>query len=159
MARTLSTDLRTRVIAAVDGGLSRRAAAERFGVGVATAIRLVRIFRATGAVGAHPKGGDLRSHRIEAHRDVILRAITDQVDITIVELADLLARERGLYVARSTVWRFLNRHGMTFQKKRRTPASRTGPTLQRGVRRGSTRSLSLIPTAWCSSTRPAPRPR
>ena len=31
MARTLSTDLRTRVIAAVDGGLSRRAAAERFG--------------------------------------------------------------------------------------------------------------------------------
>jgi transposase len=116
MARTLSTDLRTRVIAAVDGGLSRRAAAERFGVGVATAIRWVRTFRATGAVDAHPKGGDLRSHRIEAHRDVILRAITDQVDITIVELADLLAREHGLHVARSTVWRFLNRHGMTFKK-------------------------------------------
>ena len=116
MARTLSTDLRTRVIAAVDGGLSRRAAAERFGIGVATAIRWVRTFRTTGAVGAHPKGGDLRSHRIEAHRDVILRAITDRVDITIVELADLLAREHGLHVARSTVWRFLDRHGMTFKK-------------------------------------------
>ena len=62
MARTLSTDLRTRVIAAVDGGLSRRAAVERFGIGVATAIRWVRTFRATGAVGAHRKGGDLRSH-------------------------------------------------------------------------------------------------
>ena len=118
MARTLSTDLRTRVIAAVGGGLSRRAAAERFGVGVATAIRWVRTFRTTGAVGAHPKGGDLRSHRIEAHRDVILRAISERVDITIVELADLLAREHGLHVARSTVWRFLDRHSMTFKKNR-----------------------------------------
>ena len=116
MGRTLSTDLRTRVIAAVEGGLSRRAAAERFGIGVATAIRWVRTFRTTGAIGAAPKGGDLRSHRIEAHRDVILGAIARQVDITIVELVDLLARERDLHVARSTVWRFLNRHGMSFKK-------------------------------------------
>ena len=116
MARTLSMDLRARVIAAVDGGLSRRAAAERFGIGVATAIRWVRMFRATGSIGACAKGGDLRSHRIEAHRDVILSAIANQVDITIVELVGLLARERGLHVARSTVWRFLNRHGMTFKK-------------------------------------------
>lgn len=39
MARTLPEDLRGRVIAAVEGGASRRAAAERFGIGVATAIR------------------------------------------------------------------------------------------------------------------------
>ena len=64
MARTLSEDLRGRVIAAVEGGASRRAAAERFGVGVATAIRWMRVFRATGATSAQPKGGDLRSHRI-----------------------------------------------------------------------------------------------
>ena len=35
MAKTLSEDLRSRVIAAVEAGASRRAAAERFGVGVA----------------------------------------------------------------------------------------------------------------------------
>ena len=34
-----------------------------------------------------------------------------------MELVDLLSREHGLHVARSTVWRFLNRHGMTFKKK------------------------------------------
>jgi transposase len=89
MARTLSTDLRARVIAAVDGGLSRRAAAERFGIGVATAIRWVRTFRATGSISAQAKGGDLRSYRIETHRDAILAAIVSQVDITIVELAEL----------------------------------------------------------------------
>ncbi len=72
MGRTLSEDLRLRVIAAVEAGLSRRAAAERFGVGIATAIRWMRAFKATGSTRAQPKGGDQRSHRIEAYRDVIL---------------------------------------------------------------------------------------
>ena len=36
MAKTLSEDLRGRVIAAIEAGASRRGAAERFGVGVAT---------------------------------------------------------------------------------------------------------------------------
>jgi len=38
MARALSVDLRQRVIAAIDGGLSCRQAAERFGVSAASAI-------------------------------------------------------------------------------------------------------------------------
>ena len=46
MARTLSQDLRSRVIAAVDGGMSRNAAAERFGVAIATAVRWVHVWRA-----------------------------------------------------------------------------------------------------------------
>ncbi len=118
MARTLSEDLRLRVIAAVESGLSRRAAAERFGVGVATAIRWIRAFKATGTTRAQPKGGDLRSGRIEAYRDVILGAVTAQVDITLVELVDLLRQQHGLHVAPSTVWRFLDRHGMTTKKNR-----------------------------------------
>jgi transposase len=116
MARTLSEDLRTRVIASVEGGLSRRAAAERFGIGVATAIRWVRAFRASGSIQARPKGGDLRSHRIEAYREVILGAVAAQVDITLVELAEMLRRDHGLHVAPSTVWRFLDRHAMTVKK-------------------------------------------
>ena len=86
MARTLSEDLRGRVVAAVEGGASRRAVAERFGIGVGTAIRWVRVFRATGTVSALPKGGDLRSHRIKAFRDVVLAAVEAQKDITLAEL-------------------------------------------------------------------------
>ena len=74
MGKTLSGDLRSRVIPAVDRGLSRRAAAERFEVSVATAIRWVRTFRATGARSARAREGDQRSHRIEAYRDVLLGA-------------------------------------------------------------------------------------
>ena len=118
MGKTLSRDLRERVIAAVEGGWSRRAAAERFGVSVATAIRWVREFRLTGATHAKPKGGDQRSHRIEACGGVILTAITAQVDITLVELAELLRRDHGARFAPSTVWRFLSRHGVTFKKNR-----------------------------------------
>ena len=88
MGRTLSEDLRSRVVGAVEGGLSRRAAAKRFGVGVATAIRWVRVFHATGVTKARRKGGDQRSQRIEAYRAVILGAVEAEVDITLVELAD-----------------------------------------------------------------------
>ena len=39
MARALSQDLRDRVVSSIEGGLSCRRAAARFGVGIATAIR------------------------------------------------------------------------------------------------------------------------
>ena len=116
MGKFLSADLRSRVIAAIEGGLSRRAAAERFGVGVASAIRWMSEWRITGATCAKPQGGDQRSHRIEAYRDIILGAIDAQVDITLVELADLLRLEHGVCFVPSTVWRFLDRHAMTVKK-------------------------------------------
>jgi transposase len=65
MARSLSEDLRTRLVAAVEGGLSRRAAAERFGVAAASAVRWVKAWRTTSTVRPKPQGGDQRSHRIE----------------------------------------------------------------------------------------------
>ncbi|MSP29855.1 MAG: hypothetical protein EXR09_05220 [Acetobacteraceae bacterium] len=58
-------------------------------------------------------------------------AIEAQVNITLVKLADMLRRDQGACFAPSTVWRFLDRHAMTV-KKRRTPASRSGPTLLGG---------------------------
>ena len=103
MARTLSQDLRSRMIAAVDGGMSRNAAAERFGVAIATAVRWVHVWRTTGVAAAKPKGGDTRSQRIEVFRDVILAAIEARVDITLTELADMLRREHGVSFARSTI--------------------------------------------------------
>ena len=66
MGQPLSQDLRTRVVAAVSGGLSRRAAAERFGVSAATAVRWVQAVTTTGSCHAKPQGGDTRSHKIEA---------------------------------------------------------------------------------------------
>lgn len=54
MTRALSADLRERVIGVVEGGLSRRAAAERFGVAASTAVRWVRSWRESGSALRSP---------------------------------------------------------------------------------------------------------
>ncbi len=64
MGRCLSEDLRTRVVDAVADGSSRRAAAARFGVSVASAIRWADAADKTGSAEAKPQGGDRRSQRI-----------------------------------------------------------------------------------------------
>ena len=127
MGKSLSEDLRVRVIAAVEGGMSRNAAAARFGIAGATAVRWLQAWRETGATTAKPKGGDLRSQRIEAYRAVIFAAVEAQVDITLVELSDWLRREHGASFAPSTIWRLFARHGVTFKKNRaRQRAGQTG---------------------------------
>jgi transposase len=118
MVRALSIDLRERVIAAVEGGLSRRAAAERFGVAPSTAIRWLQGWRETGRPDPKPQGGDRHSHRIEAHADDLIARVEETPDITLAELAEHLYERHGLRVAPSTVWRCLDRHGLTFKKNR-----------------------------------------
>jgi transposase len=119
MTRALSQDLRSRVITAVDGGLSCNAAAARFGIAVSSAVRWARAWRVEGRVTALPQGGDLRSHHIEVYRDVIMGAIDANVDITLVELSELLHRQHEASFAPSSVWRFLDRHNLTFKKPAR----------------------------------------
>lgn len=124
MAKPLSEDLRIRVIRAVEGGMSRHAAAERFGISVASAVRFVREWRESGATRAKRVGGDQRSQRIEEHHKAIMNAIGAKPDMTLVEIAEMLASEQGVSFAPSSIWRFLDRHGVTFKKKR--ARSRTG---------------------------------
>jgi transposase len=106
------------------------AAAERFEVSVATAIRWIHAFRAAGAKPALARGDDQRSQRIEAYRDVLLDAVIGQADITLAELSDLLRRDHGASFAPSTVWRFLDRHAMTF--KENAPRQRARTARRRG---------------------------
>ena len=113
----LSDDLRKRVVdAVVEGGMSRNAAAKRFGVSIASAIRWVWRFHATGDVSPAPTGGDQRSDRIEAHRDYLLGLIRRQPDITLLEIQERLIANCGERFSVSVLWRFFDRHGMTFKK-------------------------------------------
>ena len=118
MTRPLSMDLRERLVSAVAGGMSRRDAAVRFGVAASTAIKLADQWRRTGDVQPRPQGGDKRSYRIEAHAEAILALVETTPDITLSEIAAHLDEMHGLRVAPSTVWRLLDRRGMTFKKNR-----------------------------------------
>ena len=126
MSRPLSDDLRKRVVAAVDGGMSCRSAARRFGVAASTAIHWVDRWRRTGSVQPLPQGGDYRSHRIEAHAGEVLGLVAETPDITLAEIAAHLKARHGLRAAPSTVWRLLDRHGMTFKKNRARQRTATG---------------------------------
>ena len=118
MTRPLSRDIRGRLVSAVAGGMTRRSAARRFAVAASTAIKWVDQWRRTGDVGPRPQGGDHRSHRLEAHAAEILGMVGETPDITLSELAEHLDEAHGLKAAQSTIWRLLDRHGMTFKKNR-----------------------------------------
>lgn len=141
MPASLSDDLRTRLIAAVEDGQSCRSAAKRFGVAASTAIKWVARWRADGKATAKPRGGDRHSHRMEAYADEILGLIDKTPDITLAEIAAYMNEAHGLRVAQSTIWRLLNRHRMTFKKNRARSRTTTARRLGRaaGLVRSSAR--------------------
>ena len=123
MAKALSLDLRERVIAAVDEGMSRRQAAGRFGVSASSAIRWCQLQRDSGDARPAQQGGDRRSKRIEAEAARILRLVKETPDITLEEVKADLA-EQGLVFSISAIWRFLDRRNLTFKKSPPTRRSR-----------------------------------
>ena len=157
MPKALSFDLRTRVLAAIDAGLSCRQAAARFGVSASSAIRWQGMRRAGGDARPKPQGGDRLSHRTEAHADLIHAALAEVPDITLPELKARLA-QHGAQVSVSALWRFCRRHKITRKKRRRMPPSKTGRIFASGARRGSRANWISIPSGWCSSTRPGRPP-
>ena len=112
----LSDDLRERVVeAVVVGGLSRNAAAKRFGVSIASAVRWLQRFCASGEISPAATGGDRRSGRIEAHRDYLLGLLRRQSDLTLLEIQERLIANCGERFSSSVIWRFFDRHEITFK--------------------------------------------
>lgn len=129
MTQPLSEDLRKRVIAAVENGESRRAVAERLDVAASTVTKIWQHLKRTGSLEPAKQGGDRRSERIEAHASEILRLVEATPDITLEEIAAHLKSAHAETFAVSTVWRCLDRHGLTFKKngaRQRAGAPRRG---------------------------------
>jgi len=61
MAEALSVDLRVRVVATIEGGVSCRQAVGHFGVSVTNAIRWRQQMRERGDMAPRQQGGDQKS--------------------------------------------------------------------------------------------------
>jgi transposase len=112
-----SNDLRVRVIQVVEGGAAARAAARQFVIGDSTAIRWVKRWRETGSVAAKSIKGQSRSP-LKRHEEWLLELVRQEPDLTLEEIQDRLLDERRQKAGIGSVWRFFDRHGISFKKKR-----------------------------------------
>ena len=120
-------ELRARVVAAYESGLTAEEVAERFSVGVASVGRWARLLRERGAVDPRPPspGG---APRVTAQE--LARALQQLPDATSKELAALVNRgRRGRErVHVSSIKRALRRNGFVVKKNgfvRRNSSGRT----------------------------------
>jgi transposase len=114
MPKPYSVDLRVRVIDAVVAGASCRETAECFRIGASTAVNWAQRWEATGSVAAKPSGGS--TSPLEVHAEWLMALIAKQPDLTLDEIV-AANRKQGIGGSRTAVWRFFNRHRITFKKK------------------------------------------
>lgn len=126
MARALSEDLRSRVLAASEGGMSARSAAARFGIGVSTAIAWIANARQGQLTAA--KQGRREGSRLDAHEAFIVGMIEAEKDITLNEMVSRLREEKSVSIGRSALDVWLRRRGWTFKKRPHMHWSRSGQT-------------------------------
>jgi len=143
MVRPYGTDLRRRVVDAIDGGMSARAAAARFSVAPSSAIKWHQQWRAEGSLEPARQGQPPGS-KLDAHEAFILGLVSTDKDIALHEIAEHLFAQRGVRACPATVWYFFTKRGLTHKKRPGTRPSRSARTSRPGARIGSTVNSSLI---------------
>lgn len=123
MARPYSLDLRERVVAQVDSGMSCHEVAALNDLVPSTVVKWAQRLRQTGSVAAKPMGGK-RPYLLDEQRDWLLARLRHKPDLTLHALLDELAEERAVVVSCDTLWRFLKRAGVSFKKN--APRQRAG---------------------------------
>ena len=117
MGRPYSIDLRERAVAAVEQeGMSRQAAARRFGVAASTVINWVRQFQREGHVEPGQMGGH-KPKAISGEHRIWLITRCSSGDFTLRGLVAELS-ERGLRVDYHSVWDFVHAEDLSFKKNR-----------------------------------------
>ena len=124
MPKAYSQDLRDRVINAVERGMSRRAAARRFGVSESIAVKWLQRLKRHGSRVPVGHGGH-RASKLMPHREFIEAAQAEKPDATLKALCDRLLCERGVKADTGMMSRFFRRIGVAFKKRPSSRVSRT----------------------------------
>jgi transposase len=111
-----SNELRVRVIHVVEGGAAARAAARQFVIGDSTAIRWAKRWRETGSFEAKSVKGQSRSP-LKQYAQWLLDLVRQEPDLTLEEIHWRLLDTHQHKAGISSIWRFFDRHGISFKKK------------------------------------------
>lgn len=116
MGKSLSLDIRERVVALVYEGLSCHEAARRLRISAASAVRIMQRKKRTGGVQAAPQGRPRRG-KLDAVSDWLKTRVEAEPDITMPELAEGLEAVCGIRATPAMLSRHLiHRLGFTYKK-------------------------------------------
>lgn len=116
MGECRSDDLRFRVVEAIAAGSSRRAAAARFSVSAASAVRWSARAASEGSPKPRKQGRPAGKGPLAQHLDYLVAVVETEPDITMPELAARLHAERGVTAAWASLSKLLCRAGFTYKK-------------------------------------------
>jgi transposase len=138
MGAAYSQDLRDRVLAAYDRGMTTQPIAKLFQISPAWARRIKQRRRESGELAARPMGG-VRVVKIDLEQ--LRQLVRQQPDATIRQLHQRLGAPCG----QSAVGMALSRLGLSFKKRQSMPPSRIGRMLRLGGKSGGKISPSVAP--------------
>ena len=155
MKKTLSLDLRERIVAAYDAKEgTREEVAKRFKVSVGMVKKLL---------GQRTKTGDLRSrHRFSGRKARLLpehgtklkELIAREPDLTLAEMKSRLALDCTV----AAIHWVVSRLGLTYKKRRSMQLNKTGRTWRGPDAAGGGAKARSTRRGWSSSTSRPPRP-
>jgi len=131
MAKSLSLDIRKRVVALFEEGFSCHTIGRRLCISASSAVRITQKHRAGVSLEPSKWGRKPGSGRLEVFSGFLRQTIEAKPDMTMPELSDALFQSHGLHADPAELSRFL-RHRLGFTYKKR--AIRNGEATQRRTR-------------------------
>lgn len=131
--RTLSLDLRERIVASYDGQeATREQIATRYRVSLGMVKKLLQQRRRTGDIGPRHHRSGRRPTIVDVHYRQMRTLLGRKPDLTLKELRQAV----GLDCTLPAIHYALKKLGLTYKKRHSGPASRTARTLRGHVGRG-----------------------
>jgi transposase len=123
--RTLSVDLRERILSSYDNDEGTRAEiAHRFRVSLGMVKKLLQQRRHTGDIAPRHHFAGRKPMVVAAHQSQMRALLAKKNDLTLKELREAT----GLRCSLQAIHVVLARMGLTYKKRHSAPASRIGPT-------------------------------
>ena len=123
--RTLSMDLRERILASYDQKEGTRAEiAQRYRVSLGMVKKLLQRRRHSGDIGPRYHRCGLRPGKVAAQRQNFRQLLGRKPDMTLEELR----RATALKCSLAAIHYVLEKMGLTYKKRRSGPANKSGPT-------------------------------
>jgi transposase len=131
--RTLSLDLRERILSSYDNQEGTRAEiAHRFHVSLGMVKKLLQQRRRTGDIAPRHHLAGRKPMIVAAHRSQLRALLARKSDLTLKELRATMELKCSL----QAIHVVLAKMGLTYKKRHSAPASRTGPTSRGPAKHG-----------------------